>query len=429
MIPRASKAFRRCSALLVAAAIAPLAGAQTTWYVDVNGTPPGSGTLADPYTSIQYAIDQPTTVNLDTLSVAPGTYVENVTGSKQLFVIGSGAESCILVGAAPGPVVNTTVNLRELSGFTVTGGHGPGGDGIEVANNWGPTWANIIRDCLIVGNEERGIDYSGDTDGRVFDCTIADNGLEGWRQTGGSGVALRNTIVWNNGLPSKFSFPFGHPELAALFFYNTLENYPFVNNCNFGSQSCGNNTWDPQLDANYRLTPGSPCIDTGDPTLPLDPDGSPPDRGVFAYDPQAVPGPTVYCTSKLNSQGCLPAIGWTGSPSASGSPFVIDCTNVLNNKLGLMFYGYLPKALPYEGGTLCVSAPVKRTPVQDSGGNPPPDDCSGLYTYDFDALIQSGQDPNLFTGALVYAQFWYRDPTVDPFGTGRSDALTFLIQP
>jgi hypothetical protein len=44
-------------------------------------------------------------------------------------------------------------------------------------------------------------------------------------------------------------------------------------------------------------------------------------------------------------------------------------------------------------------------------------------------VIQSGADPNLFTGALVYAQFWYRDPTVDPFGTGRSDALTFLILP
>ena len=192
---------------------------------------------------------------------------------------------------------------------------------------------------------------------------------------------------------------------------------------------CGNNTWDPQLDANYRLTPGSPGIDSGDPLLPLDPDGSPPDRGVFAYDAQAFPGPTVYCTSKLNSQGCLPAIGWTGSPSASGSPFDITCTNVLNNKLGLMFYGYTPKALPYQGGTLCVTSPVVRMPVQDSGGNPPPDDCSGLYTYDFDAQIQSGGDPNLVSGSLVYAQFWYRDPTVDPYGTGRSDALTFLIQP
>ncbi len=51
---------------------------QTTWYVDVNGTPPGTGSQADPYTSIQYAIEQPATVDLDTILVSPGTCLENV---------------------------------------------------------------------------------------------------------------------------------------------------------------------------------------------------------------------------------------------------------------------------------------------------------------------------------------------------------------
>ena len=52
--------------------------AQTTWYVDVNGTPPGTGSLGNPFTSIQYAIDQGTTVDGDTILVAPGFYVEEV---------------------------------------------------------------------------------------------------------------------------------------------------------------------------------------------------------------------------------------------------------------------------------------------------------------------------------------------------------------
>ncbi len=38
----------------------------------------------------------------------------------------------------------------------------------------------------------------------------------------------------------------------------------------------------------FHLLPGSPCIDTGDPSLPNDPDGSPPDRGALYFDHSAV---------------------------------------------------------------------------------------------------------------------------------------------
>ena len=48
--------------LTLCLALAPLASAQTTWYVDVSGTPPGTGSAADPYTSIDYALNQPATV-------------------------------------------------------------------------------------------------------------------------------------------------------------------------------------------------------------------------------------------------------------------------------------------------------------------------------------------------------------------------------
>ena len=35
--------------------------------------------------------------------------------------------------------------------------------------------------------------------------------------------------------------------------------------------------------------------------------------------------PVTYCTAKTNSQGCVPAVGSTGTPSATaGSGFVID---------------------------------------------------------------------------------------------------------
>ncbi|MBL8863164.1 MAG: choice-of-anchor B family protein [Planctomycetes bacterium] len=142
-------------------------------------------------------------------------------------------------------------------------------------------------------------------------------------------------------------------------------------------------------------------------------------------------GPATYCTAKLNSQGCAPAIGASGTPSASSpAAFTVTCVNVLNNKPGILIWGLQRAATPFQGGTLCVAAPVRRTPLQVSGGNPPPGDCSGAFAFDFNALLQAGQEPALVPGARVVAQYWSRDP-LDPlgFGSSLSDALEFTIQP
>jgi hypothetical protein len=137
-------------------------------------------------------------------------------------------------------------------------------------------------------------------------------------------------------------------------------------------------------------------------------------------------GPSIYCTAKTNSLGCTPAIGFSGSPSAtSGSPFVVRASNVLSHKSGLCFYGFAANNAPFQGGTMCAQSPLRRTLLQDSGGNQTPD-CSGLYSLDFNARIQSGVDPQLVPGANVYAQFWSRDPATQST-TGLTDALAFTI--
>jgi hypothetical protein len=413
--------MKKAAALLLLAATA---SAHTTWYVDSSGTPPGSGSLADPYTSIQYAIDQPTTLSGDTLLAAPGTYLENVqVGSKWIDVIGTGgADACVIQAAGPGPVV-VAGNVRTLRGFTITGGSG---DGVDCTS-----FDGRIESCLITANAGRGLALTGDG-GYVTNCTVVGCGLGGLYMQLGSGVNMSNTIIWGNGAPSSYSIA-AHSQ--GSFRYNLLENFTYKNKCNLFYELCGNLIgWDPLFVdpalGNYHLQLGSPCVDAGDPLGPLDPDGTPFDIGVFAFDPASSPGPVTYCTSKVNSQGCTPAIGFSGTPSASGAPFDVTCSDVINNKVGLLFYGFQAKALPYQEGTLCVTAPVRRTPLQNAGGNPPPDDCSGLYTYDFDARIQSGADPMLASGALVYAQYWYRDPQhPGAFTTGRSDALAFMILP
>lgn len=143
------------------------------------------------------------------------------------------------------------------------------------------------------------------------------------------------------------------------------------------------------------------------------------------------PAPTVYCTARTNSLGCLTAIGFSGVPDANaGSGFVISASNIVNNKAGVLFYGVDgPTALPFQGGFLCVKAPTTRTPSQNSlGSSPPINDCSGTFAYDFNARIAAGVDARLVAGVSVAAQYWSRDPAAS-FTTNLTNAVSFVIQP
>ena len=139
--------------------------------------------------------------------------------------------------------------------------------------------------------------------------------------------------------------------------------------------------------------------------------------------------PATYCTAKITSGGCVPAMLFTGTPSASaGSGFGIFASQVEAAKSGLFFYGKSGKqAIPFQGGWLCVKAPLVRTALQSSGGAAP---CSGTFAIDFNAFIASGKDPGLAAGATVDGQWWFRDPGfAPPNATGLTDAIDFTIQP
>jgi hypothetical protein len=145
----------------------------------------------------------------------------------------------------------------------------------------------------------------------------------------------------------------------------------------------------------------------------------------------------AYCVAKVNSLGCTPAIGFTGVPSASaGSGFTVKCTQVRNNKSGLLFYGNGQAGIAFQCGTLCVKSPIKRTPVQLSGGTPAPaNDCSGLYSLDMNAFAVGslGGSPAPYltiVGTLVDCQWWGRDPGfAAPCNTTLSNALEYTVCP
>ncbi len=255
----------------------------------------------------------------------------------------------------------------------------------------GPCW---LLDSTITGNQ-------GSIDFSVFDT-----------------LTVRNSIVRGN---ANDSFCLCGELYASSFLFG------------FAVPGIGNLIAAPQLwsapSGNARLAPGSPYIDAGDPTSPLDPDGSRRDLGAFAFDPAYAPGPTVYCTAKVSSLGCTRAIAASGLASAtSATPFQSSCGQQISQRMGILTSGYQPLAAPYHGGFMCVQAPSSRTPPQNSGGSPGGGDCSGVFPIDFNAHIQSGVDPALAPGVIVDAQYWARDPAAS-FANHRSDAVWFGVAP
>jgi hypothetical protein len=407
---------RNVLALLSTLTFGVCAHAQTTWFVDVQAAPGGNGTASAPFSTLQDGILAGTTVNGDILSVAPGVYTENIRLHGKTITLRStgGPTVTTLRAAASGPVAWLDATGCYLEGFTISGAFNGPGILIPVAGQ-GNGW---IRRCIVTGNMGLGIEHNYDA--QIQNCTIYGNGGAGMVMGPLAALTMSNTIVWGNGAPAgDFT---GFPTTVE---WCVLDNgfCPHCDNLHVDPW-----LWNPLL-GDLRPRPGSPCVDGGDPTSALDPDGSRRDIGALVFEPAYIPPPQRYCTSKVNSLGCTPAISWTGLPSISGGAFTLHCSQVLNQRSGLLFYGFAPHFLAFQGGFLCVLPPTVRTPVTNSGGNAaPPDDCSGVHSFDFGARIQSGLDPHLTAGTMTYAQFWYRDPA-SSFQSGRSDAVSFGIRP
>jgi len=134
------------------------------------------------------------------------------------------------------------------------------------------------------------------------------------------------------------------------------------------------------------------------------------------------------CLGKLNSQGCLPLISWTGTPTRTGpDDFTVRVDDLVGQQFGLFLWGTGAAQVPFQGGTLCVSAPIRRTPPVSSGGSAG-QPCSGSQSFHFSQVLMA--QSWLAPGTPVVGQFWTRD-TQHPDGTGvgLSGSIQFVIQP
>jgi hypothetical protein len=187
--------------------------------------------------------------------------------------------------------------------------------------------------------------------------------------------------------------------------------------------------WDPAA-RDFHLKPSSPCIDSGNPAY-FDPDGSRCDLGALPYAAGYCGPPSSYCEASASSLDCEAVIGFEGSPSLTGSDdFVVTARGLRGNRNGLMVWGHAMGDKPFMGGSLCISGPLNRTPVQSTGGSPPPaEDCSGTLSFFFTQEYMN--DQFLWHGRTVYAQFLYRDHSFpgDPHAVGTTPGLRVTICP
>ena len=165
----------------------------------------------------------------------------------------------------------------------------------------------IVRDFANPNEDSKGISvFSGEV--TVTGCLLADNkvGITAKSQNGGSATVhvSRSTIVDCTLIGLQAQDKFDEPDLRIRFFVTSsivrapdavqtdYPNFPndlriTYSNLSEAWTGTGNITDSPAFvapgDHNYALSSASPCIDTGDPALPPDPDGSRSDMGAIPY--------------------------------------------------------------------------------------------------------------------------------------------------
>lgn len=236
---------------LVVAGATPGFASESTIYVATTGDDvTGDGSPGNPYRTIQKGISMASSG--DTVSVASGTYFQNITLKDGVVVQGAGADVTIIDGITGSVVTAIGVGSdTALDGFTITGGNAANGGGMLNSNS-SPTVTNcifynnsawdggggmfndqsspIVTNCIFSSNSAGwgGGMFNGTSPPMVTDCTFSGNSAV----NGGGGM---------------YNYDHSSPTVTNCIFSGNLamwgggvnndESSPTVANCTFSSNS------------------------------------------------------------------------------------------------------------------------------------------------------------------------------------------------
>lgn len=109
-------------------------------------------------------------------------------------------------------------------------------------------------------------------------------------------ATIKNNIIWDNDTPSGDGIFAKDGSIYTITYNDIQEDWPGE----------GNISEEPLyydylgFEYDFHLSEDSPCIDTGDPSSPLDPDGSICDMGAYCYDPDYNPLEAISTNSLSN---------------------------------------------------------------------------------------------------------------------------------
>jgi Leucine-rich repeat (LRR) protein len=184
----------------------------TTWHVDTTGSDgSGSGTETSPLATIQTGINAAS--DGDTVSVAAGTYVENILINKSIKVFGQGPETTIVDGDSARHVVyipSSTEPQVHLYGFTIKNGIAwpeiEGRDGENMGGGILSEGGSSVFENLIIENNRGSYGGGGTFVGGAFhtdNCSDVIRNVIFRNNIGGvvntfNGVAIENSLFINN---------------------------------------------------------------------------------------------------------------------------------------------------------------------------------------------------------------------------------------
>lgn len=324
---------------------------------------------------------------------------------------GADLEACVVEGnfagdsssgpstvARGGGIAGTDALRCELRGNSTNAPDGAGGG----------AFGGTLVSCLILDNVS---DSSGGgaTGSTMSQCTVVGNSSS--IGAGGEEVSAISCIFFGNSFPEIVG-----PGSVVLF--SLVQG---------GHPGTGNINQNPQFvnaaGGDYNLAPGSPCIDSGDPSA-FDSDGSRADMGAFPLVALGNPLGTTSCFSNPNSTGGSSLLGVFGSNEVSDNDILLRTTGLPPNTFGFFIMSALPLFVPNFAGSqgiLCLDAPQLRFNEFVLNSGP-----AGQVSLQVD-LTDLPLGATVLPSETWYFQYWHRDSNPS-LTSNTSSAVAVLFQ-